>query len=81
MASIKTPNWQKGMRKTFTELDAEKCGYRLTRGAYHGTVDDRADRWYWDDTHSTVVDRRGAGFATKAEALYSLYQYLASYSW
>ena len=81
MASIRIPDWQPGMRKTFTERDARSNGYELVRGNYSGTCDDRIDRWYWDDIHSSVVDRRGDGFRTKEEALYSLYQYLASYSW
>lgn len=42
--------------------------FRPTRGAYHGTHDDRIDRWYIDDSESTVVDRRGPGYRTKAEA-------------
>ena len=42
-------------------------GYRVTRGAYVGTTDDRIDRWYillpGPDAH-----RWGAGYSTRAEA-------------
>lgn len=40
--------------------------FRPVRGAYSGTSDDRIDRWYINDTQSTVLDRRGAGYRTKA---------------
>lgn len=43
-------------------------GYSIQRGAHHGTSDDRADRWYIDDQATTVVARRGPGYATLAEA-------------
>lgn len=42
--------------------------FKIVRGEYTGTTDDKADRWYIDDTQSEVVDRRGPGFRTKAEA-------------
>lgn len=44
-------------------------GYRVVRGAYQGTSDDRADRWYVEREDATVVDRRGPGHATVGEAL------------
>lgn len=40
---------------------ADKMGYDIVRGAYYGTTDDRADRWYLQD-RSDVVDRRGPGY-------------------
>ena len=43
--------------------------FRVTRGAYQGTTDDRADRWYVEDTRSRTVDRRGEGYRTRKEAL------------
>ena len=43
-------------------------GYEITHGGYHGTTDDRADRWYIDDPDSTTIDRRGPGYRTIAEA-------------
>jgi len=52
-----------------TETQANAHGFRLVRGAYAGTTDNRIDRWYLDDAASSVVDRRGAGFRTKRAAL------------
>lgn len=52
-----------------TESRAKDLGYRVTRGAYSGTTDDRIDRWYIDDIESDIVDRRGFGYATKQDAL------------
>ena len=45
--------------------------YYITKGAYYGTTDDRADRWYIVDD-SAVLDRRGEGYRTKQEALEAL---------
>ena len=39
-------------------------GYRIGRGGYQGTTDDRLDRWYADPEDSDVLDRRGPGFTT-----------------
>lgn len=44
-------------------------GMTLEEGAYQGTTDDRLGRWYWQDKHSTSVDRRGAGYANKEDAV------------
>lgn len=41
---------------------------RIERGAYYGTTDDRADRWYIVDRDAEAVDRRGPGHATRREA-------------
>jgi hypothetical protein len=41
--------------------------YYPVRGAYVDTTDDRMDRWYIEDRESTVVDRRGPGWATRRE--------------
>lgn len=60
-----------------TEAQAQKRGYKVTRGAYVGTSDDRADRWYIERIDSGVVDRRGFGFATKVGALAYLEEELA----
>lgn len=46
---------------------AARKRYTAVRGSYQGTSDDRYDRWYIDDRDSTVVDRRGPGWATKRE--------------
>ena len=42
--------------------------FRVQRGNYSETSSDRSDRWYIDDTHSTVIDHRGPGYATRREA-------------
>lgn len=60
-----------GLRAPMTEKAAAKAGYSVTRGAYSGTTDDRLDRWYLQ-AEDGPVDRRGAGFATKKEALLHL---------
>lgn len=60
-----------------TEKQAKAQGYALTRSAYSGTTDDRADRWYLDKTDSDVVDRRGPGYPTKRDALDMLEHVLA----
>lgn len=39
----------------------------ISKGAYVGTTDDRYDRWYIEDLESSVVDRRGSGYATLAD--------------
>ena len=55
---------------TWTLADARAAGYTIERGAYTGTTDDRADRWYayrMDTYHA--VDHRGAGYGTRAEAI------------
>lgn len=57
------------MPERLTEAQARKLGYEVIRGAYAGTTDDRADRWYIQEINSDTVDRRGAGFSTKKEAL------------
>jgi hypothetical protein len=54
--------------KTRTSRTHTHRGYSIQRGAYYGTSDDRADRWYIDNQTTTVVDRRGPGYATLAEA-------------
>lgn len=43
--------------------------YETVRGGYHGTTDDRADRWYVVDTEADIIDKRGPGWATREEAL------------
>ncbi len=48
---------------------ARRDGLELVRGAYRGTTDDRADRWYWQSKESDTVDRRGPGFTTRSEAI------------
>jgi len=42
--------------------------YEAVRGDYDGTTDDRRDRWYVQRA-GAIADRRGAGYATKDEAL------------
>jgi len=56
--------------------EAKKSGYRVIRGSFTGTSDDRADRWYLDDLNSNLIDKRGAGFKTLQDALDTLAQRL-----
>lgn len=60
-------------QQTITLAKARRLGWTIERGAYYGTTDDRADRWYVYrlDTYG-AVDRRGPGFATRHEALKAL---------
>lgn len=60
------------MAKQTIDSVARALGYTIERGAYHGTSDDRADRWYPVQIDGTVVDRRGEGYATKRDALNAL---------
>jgi hypothetical protein len=58
-----------------TTREARDAGYTIGRGAYHGTCDDRIDRWYhW--SISGPIDKRGVGFRTRAEALADLVERL-----
>ncbi len=43
--------------------------YTVGRGAYYGTTDDRADRWYVWPTAGVMIDRRGSGHATMRDAV------------
>lgn len=43
-------------------------GYVIERGDYVGTPSDRIDGWYLSPKDSTVVDHRGRGFRTIADA-------------
>jgi hypothetical protein len=61
------------MNTRITEAQARKAGFTLHRGDYRNTSDDRADRWYFAHRDDTMVDRRGKGFATKADALNAIY--------
>ena len=47
---------------------AQAAGYHVARGAYHGTTDDRADRWYVAHNDDEMIDRRGDGYRTQREA-------------
>ena len=44
------------------------AGMCVERGAYIDTSDDRADRWYLYLPNRDVIDRRGPGHRTLAEA-------------
>lgn len=52
--------------------EARKLGYRVRRGSYYGTCDDRADRWYVDHVDSECINHCGPGFPTRADALLAL---------
>jgi hypothetical protein len=56
--------------------EAKESGYRVIRGSFTGTSDDRADRWYLDNLNSNLIDKRGAGFKTLQGALDTLAQRL-----
>jgi hypothetical protein len=61
-----------------TTAEARKAGYEITRGAYYGTTDDRADRWYIESIKSREIRRWGAGYPTRKEALAALTYVLAA---
>ena len=48
--------------------EIEKEGYKVVRGSFVGTSDDRIDRWYIEHADTPYVDRRGAGYKTLEEA-------------
>ena len=52
---------------------AKAAGYEVVRGAYTGTCDDRADRWYIQHDDDNVVDRRGSGFGRAMDAWEAAY--------
>jgi hypothetical protein len=52
--------------------EIEKEGYKVVRGSFVGTPDDRIDRWYIDHADTPYVDRRGAGYKTLEEAYNSI---------
>lgn len=68
--------WSAG--RTLTIAEARDAGYEVSRGAYRGTTDDRADRWYIDRVGLPLVDRRGGGYSTRADALWALTERLAA---
>ncbi len=57
------------MTETLTMADAKRLGYKLVRGDYHGTTDNRADRWYWQHDDDQMSNRRAAGYPTEEDAL------------
>lgn len=50
---------------------AKAAGWTIRRGSYHGTTDDRADRWYADRDDGDTLDRRGPGHPTREAAAQS----------
>ena len=52
-------------------------GWRIERGAYQGTTDDRLDRWYPQRPDRDAIDRRGPGYATLREAREAIDEHLA----
>jgi hypothetical protein len=59
-----------------TDKQFQDLGYTVSRGgmvnSYRGVLpDDNAARWYLDLIDSDVADRRGPGYATRAEAYYT----------
>ena len=45
-----------------------RAGYRVERGDYIGTTDDRSDGWYLYRPDRDIIDRRGPGHHTLADA-------------
>jgi hypothetical protein len=43
--------------------------FDAVQGAYHGTSDDVAGRWYIVDREADYIDKRGRGYPTKALAI------------
>lgn len=62
------------------DREAKKLGFRLTRGDYQGTSDDRLNRWYAEAIEANYAHRPGPGSKTKREALEELRQDLARFS-
>lgn len=61
-----------------TTAQARGLGWTVERGAFSGTTDDRADRWYvYRLSTYHAVDRRGVGYRTRREALAALEEHLA----
>jgi hypothetical protein len=52
-------------------------GWRIARGSFSRTTDDRADRWYADAIDADIYDRRGPGYRTLAEAKAAVDEVLA----
>jgi hypothetical protein len=46
--------------------------YTTVEGSYVGTSDDVAGRWYIIDREADAIDKRGDGWATRAEAVEAL---------
>jgi len=63
-------------RKTLTVPEARKLGWEIVRGAYWGTCDDRADRWYYQRIDAREVWRLGSGYRTRKEALQALTEWI-----
>lgn len=58
---------------SMTMTRARELGWTVERGAYIGTCDDRADRWYAYKLGTyDAIDRRGRGHRTRRDALNSI---------
>ena len=53
-----------------TSKEAKAKGFTIARGAYHGTTDDRADRWYIVQDGKPI--RKWIGYRTRQAALDAL---------
>jgi len=49
----------------------KELGFSVMRGGYHGTTDDRIDRWYVEHPATDCVDHRGSGFKTLRDAYHA----------
>ena len=54
-----------------TDKQFRDLGYPLSRGGVVGSYDDNIRRWYLDRIDDPLADRRGPGYATRAEAYYT----------
>lgn len=60
--------------KSPTTAQVRALGYEVKRGDYSGTTGNRLDRWYVVERGALLIDRSGAGHATRREALeYAVY--------
>jgi len=60
--------------RIMTVREAEQAGYSILRGSYHGTTDDRIDRWYIVPMSGPYAKMKG--FVTRKAALAHLEEML-----
>lgn len=55
---------------------ADEYGFIVDEGACYGTCDDVAGTWYINNRGSGLLDRRGRGYGTKAQAYLAILDYI-----
>jgi hypothetical protein len=65
---------ERDLRDEMTATETHIQGYRVQRGAYQGTVDNRIDRWYVCAIGH--YSYKWHGYLTRKDALYALEQSL-----